>query len=81
MNAMYLHILAGLIAYMCMFILKEIKIYTFKSPLLMVLLLGIAKEVHDLFFVQHTASLLDVIYTVTGGLIGLAVCIVYREIK
>lgn len=64
-----LHLLAGGLAYLGMYLLEYFNIYKFKNPLLMVLFLGIAKEVHDLFYIEHTASLLDAVYTLTGGLI------------
>lgn len=64
-----LHLLAGAGIYLACYLLDVLNIYTFKNPLLMVLLVGIAKEIHDLFYVEHTASIMDIVYTTLGGLL------------
>ena len=65
-----MHFVAGAIIYLAIIILDLLGIYTFASPLLMVLLAGIAKEIHDYIHGEsHTACIYDVIATIAGGLL------------
>ena len=65
-----MHFVAGAIIYLSMIILDLLGIYTFASPLLMVLLAGIAKEIHDYFFDSHTACIMDIVATFAGGIVA-----------
>ena len=72
-----MHFTAGALIYLTIIILDLLNIYTFASPLLMVLLAGIAKEIHDYFFDSHKACIMDILATVAGGLLVYLVLIIF----
>ena len=62
-----MHFSAGAMIYSGMYTLEKFDIYEFENKMLMVLLVGIAKEVHDSFYESHSADIWDIVAAVSGG--------------
>lgn len=65
-----LHFTAGAGIYTAMYLTERANIYQFQNKLMLVLLAGISKEIHDYFYPKHTASIKDIGVTFAGGLLA-----------